>query len=152
LTYQRFRELFSGERWAALEARGAQKQRLLWASTGTKNPAYNDVLYVEELIGPDTVNTIPPSTYDAFRDHGRVRPTLETGLEEARETLAKLGDDFAAVTDRLLEEGLDAFVKAFETLLAAVGAELRSDRQTASLPGELQAEVDAVVEEWRAEE
>src|SRR5262249_12472661 len=124
LAYQRFLERHAGERWAALEARGAQKQRLLWASTGTKNPAYRDVLYVEELIGPDTVNTVPPATYDAFRDHGRVRPTLETGLDEARETMAQLGDGFTAVTDRLLEEGLDAFVKSFETLLTAIAAEL----------------------------
>ena len=123
LTYARFGELFSGERWDALDARGAQKQRLLWASTGTKNPAYSDVLYVEELIGPDTVNTIPPATYDAFRDHGRVRATLEADLDEAHDTMASLGDlgiDFDEITDRLLDEGVRLFVEAFDSLLAAV--------------------------------
>ena len=83
LTYQRYQELFSGRRWQALADRGAQTQRLLWASTGTKNPNYRDVLYVEELIGPDTVNTIPPATFDAFRDHGRPRASLVEDVESA---------------------------------------------------------------------
>jgi transaldolase/glucose-6-phosphate isomerase len=161
VTYQRSKEIFSGARWEQLERDGAQKQRLLWASTGTKNPAYGDVLYVEELIGPDTVNTVPPATYDAFRDHGRVRPTLEANLEEAHDmmaSLAPLGIDFDAVTDKLLDEGVRLFVEAFDKLLAAVeqtaaaeGRKTPSDKQTASLPDDLHTEVDAVIGEWEVE-
>ena len=84
LTYQRYQELFSGRRWQALAGRGAQAQRLLWASTGTKNPNYRDVVYIEELIGPDTVNTMPPATFDAFRDHGRPRASLVEDVEVRR--------------------------------------------------------------------
>ena len=90
LIYQRFKRIFASDRFAKLAARGAQVQRPLWASTGTKNPKYSDVLYVEGLIGPRTVNTIPPQTYDAFRDHGRVRPTLEENLPEAERTIQEL--------------------------------------------------------------
>jgi transaldolase / glucose-6-phosphate isomerase len=156
LTYQRFTSLFDGARWEELERIGAQKQRLLWASTGTKDPAYADTLYVEQLIGADTVNTIPPATYEAFRDHGRVHPTLEENLEEAHDTLeslATLGIDLEETTDRLLDEGVALFVAAFETLLAAVEAERRTgaDRQTVSLPPELAADLQDTVEEWRAE-
>ena len=92
LTYQRYQELFSGPRWQALADRGAQTQRLLWASTGTKNPNYRDVLYVEELVGPDTVNTIPPATFDAFRDHGRPRASLAEDVESALDTMAALAE------------------------------------------------------------
>jgi transaldolase / glucose-6-phosphate isomerase len=158
LTYRRFAELFSGPRWDALDAAGAQKQRLLWASTGTKNPAYSDVLYVEELIGPDTVNTIPPVTYDAFRDHGRLRSTLALGLEDAQDTmesLAGLGVDFEAITHRLLDEGVRLFVEAFDSLIAAVektAATAPADKQTLSLPADLRTEVDAVVADWGAQE
>jgi transaldolase/glucose-6-phosphate isomerase len=159
LTYQRFGEIFSGHRWAELEAIGAQAQRLLWASTGTKNPAYSDVVYVEELIGPDTVDTIPPATYDAFRDHGRTRATLGEGLEEAHDSMASLGQlgiDFEAITGRLLDDGVRLFVEAFDSLIAAVeqtAATPRapSDKQTLSLPDDLQAEVDAEVEDWDTE-
>ena len=92
LTYQRYQELFSGARWQALADRGAQTQRLLWASTSTKNPNYRDVLYVEELIGPDTVNTIPPATFDAFRDHGRPRASLTEDVEDAYDTMETLAE------------------------------------------------------------
>jgi transaldolase/glucose-6-phosphate isomerase len=105
LTYQRYQELFSGRRWRALASRGAQTQRLLWASTGTKNPNYRDVVYVEELIGPDTVNTMPPATFDAFRDHGRPRASLVEDVESAVDTmatLAEVGISMKEVTDKLL--------------------------------------------------
>jgi len=123
LTYRRYQELFSGARWRALAKQGAQTQRVLWASTSTKNPGYRDVIYVEELIGRDTVNTIPPATFDAFRDHGRVRLSLTEDLEGAydtMETLARVGISMAEVTDRLLEDGLTLFSEAFEKLLNAV--------------------------------
>jgi transaldolase len=128
--YRLFGERFSGLRWTALQAQGAQVQRPLWASTSTKNPAYRDVLYVEELIGPDTVNTMPPVTLEAFRDHGRVRRSVDEGLAEADRLLAELGAvgiDLAAVTDRLLVEGLASFQKSFDTLIAGL------ERKTAEL-------------------
>jgi transaldolase/glucose-6-phosphate isomerase len=124
LTYQRYKEIFNGPRWQALAARGAQTQRVLWASTSTKNPAYSDVLYVGELIGPDTVNTIPPATYDAFRDHGRPRASLEQAPEAARQTmqdLARAGISMQQATDQLTEDGVKLFAEAFDKLLAAVG-------------------------------
>ena len=123
LAYQLYRELFGGARWAALAAKGAQTQRVLWASTGTKNPSYRDVVYVEELIGPDTVNTIPPATFEAFRDHGCVRPSLTEGIEAARGTmdaLARVGISMEQVTGKLLDEGLLLFSEAFDKLLSAV--------------------------------
>ena len=92
LAYQRYKRLFAGARWEKLRAEGARVQRLLWASTGTKNPAYSDVLYVEELIAPETISTMPPATMDAFRDHGRVQPTLEENIEQARQLMATLGE------------------------------------------------------------
>jgi len=125
LAYERFRNLFSGPRWQRLAAAGGRLQRPLWASTGTKNPSYSDVLYVEELIGADTVNTMPESTMQAFADHGRVRQTLEAELEEAEMTigvLPELGVDLAAVMAKLLEDGLAAFQKDFEKLLAGIEA------------------------------
>jgi transaldolase len=123
VTYQRYKEIFSGPRWLALAARGAQTQRLLWASTGTKNPAYSDVLYVDELIGPDTVDTIPPATLDAFRNHGKPRASLEENLDGARQTMLDLeraGISMKAVTDQLTEDGVKLFADAFDKLLAAV--------------------------------
>src|SRR5207248_11334898 len=90
LTYQRYQRIFSGPRWEALAAKGAQTQRVLWASTSTKNPKYRDVIYIEELIGPDTVDTIPPATFDAFRDHGKLRPSLTENVEGAAKTMADL--------------------------------------------------------------
>jgi transaldolase len=123
LAYQSYKQIFSGPRWEALSAKGAQVQRVLWASTGTKNPAYRDVLYVEELIGPDTVNTMPPETIAAFKDHGRIRPSLEEDLAGAKATLAALeaaGVSLRQVTDELIEDGLKKFVEPFTKLLAAV--------------------------------
>ena len=128
MAYQRFRSLFSGPRWERLAAAGGRLQRPLWASTGTKNPSYSDVLYVEELVGPDTVNTMPESTLYAFADHGRVRespPALEADVEEAEMTigmLPELGIDLDAVMATLLENGLAAFQKDFDKLLAGIDA------------------------------
>lgn len=123
LAYLDYKEIFGSARWRSLEQKNAQTQRLLWASTGTKNPKYSDVLYVEELIGPNTVNTVPPATYKAFREHGRARASLDENCEEAGETMLELaacGISFDQVTDRLLEEGLAAFSDAFERLIGAI--------------------------------
>ncbi len=123
--YERFQALFGGARFAPLAAAGARPQRLLWASTSTKNPAYPDVLYVETLIGPQTVNTMPPATYVAFRDHGRVDLTLARELELARTQLARLpasGIDLAQATAQLEAEGVAAFAQAFEQLLGTLDA------------------------------
>ncbi|HXX19381.1 MAG TPA: transaldolase [Candidatus Acidoferrum sp.] len=129
LTYQKYKEIFSGPRWQALAARGAATQRVLWASTGTKNPAYSDVLYIDELIGSDTVNTIPPATYDAFRDHGHPRASLEENIDAARKTmsdLARAGISMKAATDKLTEDGVKLFADAFDQLLAAVEKQAKS--------------------------
>jgi transaldolase len=123
LAYQLFREMFASERWAALAARGARLQRPLWASTSTKNPAYRDVVYIEELIGPDTVNTMPPATIDAFKDHGVVARTVDENVREAERVMAQLaevGIDFREVTDKLLVDGLASFQKSFDSLLAGL--------------------------------
>ncbi len=123
LTYQRYQKIFSGPNWEKLAAKGAQTQRVLWASTSTKNPNYRDVMYVEELIGPDTVDTIPPATIDAFRDHGRVRPSLTEDIPGAQKTmddLAKAGISMKEVTDKLTVDGVKLFSDAFDKLLAAV--------------------------------
>lgn len=121
--YRLFQERFAGPRWAALAAAGAQLQRPLWASTSTKNPSYRDTIYVEELIGPDTVNTMPPNTLEAYRDHGVTARTVDAGLAEAEALLAELGSvgiSLDAVTDRLLAEGLASFQKSFDTLIAGI--------------------------------
>jgi transaldolase/glucose-6-phosphate isomerase len=158
LTYQRYRELYAGTRWKALADRGAQTQRLLWASTSTKDPRYPDVRYIEELIGPDTVNTVPPVTFDAFRDHGSPRPSLEEDLDEAREVMRALGDagiDFDQVTDRLLDDAVSKFATAFEGLLGAVeqacSAPSSQTRETQhlDLPAELGHAVHAALTEWQ---
>jgi transaldolase len=123
LAYQLFREMFTSERWTKLAAKGARLQRPLWASTSTKNPAYRDVVYVEELIGPDTVNTMPPATIDAFNDHGVVERTVDRNVREAQrvmEQLAEIGIDFKDVTNRLLSDGLASFQKSFESLVAGL--------------------------------
>jgi transaldolase / glucose-6-phosphate isomerase len=122
-TYVSYQKIFSGDRWKALAAKGAQTQRVLWASTSTKNPNYRDVLYVEELIGPDTVNTIPPATLDAFRDHGRARPSLTEDVDSANRTMgtvAALGISMKEVTDKLTDDGVRLFAEAFKKLLEAV--------------------------------
>jgi transaldolase/glucose-6-phosphate isomerase len=123
LTYQKYLQIFGTDRWKKLAAKGAQTQRVLWASTSTKNPAYSDVMYVEELIGPDTVNTIPPNTFDAFRDHGHPRQSLTEDIPAARQTmanLAKAGISIKEVTDKLTNDGVKLFAEAFDKLLAAV--------------------------------
>ena len=128
LAYALFKERFSGPRWAALAKEGARVQRPLWASTSTKNPAYRDVVYVEELIGPDTVNTMPPATLTAFRDHGVVARTVDEDLGAERERLAALealGIPMRGVTDQLLTEGLASFAKSFDTLLARLDEKSR---------------------------
>jgi transaldolase/glucose-6-phosphate isomerase len=124
LTYKKYQELFSGPRWNALAAKGAQVQRLLWASTSTKNPKYRDVLYVEELIGADTVDTIPPATFDAFREHGKLRNSLTedlSGAAKVMENLGKAGISMKEVTDKLIADGVKVFADAFKTLLEATG-------------------------------
>src|SRR5579864_1162344 len=124
LTYKKYLELFGGPRWKALAAKGAQTQRLLWASTSTKNPKYRDVIYVEELIGADTVDTIPPATFDAFREHGKLRASLTENVEAAAKTmadLAKAGLSMKEVTDKLLADGVKLFADAFTQLLTATG-------------------------------
>ena len=124
LTYKKYQELFGSPRWKALAAKGAQTQRLLWASTSTKNPKYRDVLYVEELIGADTVDTIPPATFDAFRDHGKLRNSLTEdvpGAAKVMDNLAKAGISMKEVTQKLLEDGVKLFADAFKTLLDATG-------------------------------
>ena len=124
LTYKKYQELVGGPRWKALAAKGGQTQRLLWASTSTKNKAYRDVIYVEELIGADTVDTIPPATFDAFRDHGKLRPSLTENVDQAAKTMAdleKAGISMKAITDKLLVDGIKLFSDAFKELLEATG-------------------------------
>ncbi|MGA7358006.1 MAG: transaldolase [Candidatus Sulfotelmatobacter sp.] len=123
LTYQRYQRIFSGPRWQALVSNGAQTQRVLWASTSTKNPAYRDVMYVEELIGPDTVNTMPPATVDAFRDHGRLRNSLTEdidGAQKVMDDLAKSSISIKEATTKLTQDGVKLFADAFNKLLAVV--------------------------------
>jgi transaldolase/glucose-6-phosphate isomerase len=123
LAYQRYKRLFAGPRWEALRAKGAQPQRLLWASTGTKNPEYSDVLYIEELIGPDTINTMPPATMDAFREHGNLRASLEEDLRGARDvmgTLDRLEISIDEITAKVLDDGIHLFADAMDKLLEAI--------------------------------
>jgi transaldolase/glucose-6-phosphate isomerase len=158
-TYQLYQSIFSSARWKKLAAQGAQTQRVLWASTSTKNPAYRDVLYVEELIGPDTVNTIPPATIDAFRDHGHARQSLTEDVESAKETmetLAKVGISIDAITSKLTEDGVRLFEEAFDKLLQAVEKSSKSqttpkvNRQSYKLPDTLTASVKHHIDDWRA--
>lgn len=125
LAYRRYQEIFEGESFVELTGRGARPQRVLWASTSTKDERYSDVLYVEELIGPNTVNTLPPETLEAFRDHGTVRRTLTEGIDAAERRIAALeevGIDLAAVTDELQSEGVEKFRRPFDQLLATLEA------------------------------
>jgi transaldolase len=125
LAYQRYKEIFSGPRWDALAGQGATAQRCLWASTSTKNPDYSDVLYVDELIGPETVNTMPEETIEAFQDHGEVALTLEQGIDEAKrlfDQLAEVGVDYDDVTRVLEEEGVQKFADSFSELLDGIAA------------------------------
>lgn len=122
-TYERYQKIFGTDRWKKLAAKGAQTQRVLWASTSTKNPNYSDVMYVDELIGPDTVNTMPPNTIDAFRDHGHPQTSLTEDLEGASrvmKTLASVGISMKEVTDKLTEDGVKAFADSFDKLMKAV--------------------------------
>jgi transaldolase/glucose-6-phosphate isomerase len=158
LAYQRYLALCRTPEWQTLAARGAHPQRLLWASTSTKNPRYRDVRYVEELIGRDTINTITPATLEAFRDHGRLRASLADDVDDARATLralAGVGISLDDVTDQLLEDGIATFCKAFDGLLAAVDQGRRSeitsvlDRQSYTLPPSLAARVSEAVADWQ---
>ena len=139
ISYVRFREIFSSERWQRLAARGGRVQRPLWASTGTKNPAYPDTLYVDNLIGADTVNTLPPATLQAFLNHGQVSPTLEMDVTGSQTRLAKLTDlgvDLDAITNSLQDEGVAAFAKSFEGLMTGIAEKrknLMTDRQDISV-------------------
>jgi len=134
LTYQRYQKIFSGPRWEALSSKGAQTQRVLWASTSTKNPAYRDVMYVEELIGPDTINTMPPATIDAFRDHGKLRNSLTedvAGAQKVMDDLAKAGIAISEVTTKLTNDGVKLFADAFHKLLAVVEKSTQTKGKTA---------------------
>jgi transaldolase/glucose-6-phosphate isomerase len=134
LTYLRYQRIFSGPRWQVLASQGAQTQRVLWASTSTKNPAYRDVMYVEELIGPDTVNTMPPATIDAFRDHGRLRNSLAedvAGAQNVMDSLARTGISIKEVTTKLTDDGVKLFADAFHKLLAAVEKNTQPKGKTA---------------------
>jgi transaldolase/glucose-6-phosphate isomerase len=155
LAYQRFKEIFAGPRFQALAQKEARVQRMLWASTSTKNPKYRDVLYAEELIGPDTVDTMPASTLDAFRDHGKVRATIEEGLAESCQVMAQLaevGSDFAAVTRKLEEQGVEAFAKDYQKLLNSIAEKraqvLASASKASVVPeaGSLRSAVDATLD------
>ncbi|MHC2001611.1 bifunctional transaldolase/phosoglucose isomerase [Methylobacterium sp. CM6241] len=159
LAYQRYKRIFAEPKWQALAQKGAKAQRLLWASTGVKNKAYSDVLYVGELIGPDTVNTMPPATMDAFRDHGTVKSAIEENVGDAEAVMARLaraGIDIGAVAQQLVEEGVQLFIDAADKLLGAVagkrvdflGAKL--DGQTLILGDAIGAEAKKAVESWRA--
>jgi transaldolase / glucose-6-phosphate isomerase len=134
LTYKRYQQIFSGPRWDALASKGAQTQRVLWASTSTKNPAYRDVMYVEELIGPDTVDTMPPATVDAFRDHGKLRNSLTENVAESQKVmddLAKAGIFMKEVTTKLTNDGVKLFADAFHKLLAVVEKSTEQKGKTA---------------------
>jgi transaldolase len=123
IAYGRFKGIFSGQQWERLASNGAHVQRVLWASTGTKNPGYPDTLYVDKLIGPHTVNTLPPVTLGMFLDHGQVSPTLETGLEHAKDQidqLTKLGLNLDAITKKLEEDGVRSFASSFESLMNSI--------------------------------
>ncbi|MGC1555187.1 MAG: bifunctional transaldolase/phosoglucose isomerase [Bradyrhizobium sp.] len=159
LAYQEYKKLFSGARWEKLAAKGAKPQRLLWASTGTKNKDYSDVLYVEELIGANTVNTVPPATLDAFRDHGKLRDSLEENVDEARDVLTELdksGISLDAITEELVKDGVKLFADAADKLYGAVahkratvlGAAIGA--QKLALGASLEKAVEKSTEEWRA--
>jgi transaldolase/glucose-6-phosphate isomerase len=159
LAYQRYLNIFSGALWDKLRSKGAQTQRVLWASTSTKNPAYPDILYVQEMIGPDTVNTIPPATLDAFRDHGKPRETLTEGVDEARlvmQDLAQTGISIDRITDKLTDDGVRLFEEAFDKLLAAVEKSTQGETtpkislQSSKLPDALAKQVAQNVNDWRA--
>lgn len=130
IAYQKYKEIIQSDRWKALSAKGAQVQRLLWASTSTKNPAYSDVMYVDELIGPNTVNTLPPNTIEACADHCSPESRIETGVEEAYQTINSLNDpdvniNLSQVMDELLDEGIVKFVKPFDSLISSLESKVK---------------------------
>ena len=152
--YTRFGQIFSGERWDKLAPAGARVQRPLWASTGTKNPDYPDTLYIDELIGPDTVNTVPPATLNAYRDHGQVRPSLESDLDLAKtqvQDLSQLGIDLDSITQKLQDDGVASFAKSFESLMKSLsdkGEKLGKDWEYLSYNlGKYQQPVDQALKE-----
>jgi transaldolase / glucose-6-phosphate isomerase len=160
LAYQLYKKIYDSERWQRLAQQGAQTQRLLWASTGTKNKAYSDVLYVDELIGSDTVNTMPPATMDAFRDHGRPRPSLEEDIAAAKvvmDALPRAGISIDAVTAKLVDDGVRLFADAADQLYAAVQKKRRTvlggklNAMSYKLPEDLDEDVQAGLENWRKE-
>lgn len=157
-TYQKYLKIFSGPRWQALAGKGAQTQRVLWASTSTKNPNYRDVIYVEEMIGRDTVNTIPPATFDAFREHGQLRESLTEDTESAARTMEALdraGISMKEVTDKLLVDGVKLFDEAFVKLVGAVDQKIKTlrpariNRMSYSLPADLTAAVKSTLQDWQ---
>src|SRR5512142_1567687 len=160
VVYRRFEEIFHGEGFAALKHRGAKVQRPLWASTGTKNPAYSDVLYVEQLVGPETVNTVPPDTLHAFRDHGRAAgATVKENLEQAERALAALqglGIDLDGIAEKLQKDGVAAFAASFDQLMGALGkkrraiAGVRLNRQELHL-GKYHRRISRRLREWESE-
>src|SRR3569832_2203414 len=159
MAYQDFKRLFSGPRWEKLAAKGAKPQRLLWASTGTKSKDYRDVRYVEELIGPDTINTVPPATLDAFRDHGKPRDSLEENVDDARRVLEELersGISLEAITEELVKDGVKLFADAADKLYGAVAHKRATvlstglDSQAMALDGDIAKTVEKTAEEWRA--
>jgi transaldolase/glucose-6-phosphate isomerase len=159
LAYQHYRQLIGSPRWAALAAKGAQTQRLLWASTSSKNASFRDVLYVEELIGEDTVDTIPPATFDAFREHGRVRASLADDVEGARTTMRLLADagvSMDRITAGLLDDGITLFADAFDRLLKATATRIQAGRpakinpHTFALPTAEADAVKAAIADWQA--
>ena len=159
LAYQHYKKVIASERWKKLAAKGAKVQRLLWASTGTKNKAYSDVLYIEELIGRDTVNTVPPATLDAFRDHGKPRDSLEENVADAEQVLtglAKSGISLDDITESLVDDGVKLFAEAFDKLLGAVAHKraailgTRIDGQAIKLAAEIEKDAKALSETWRA--
>jgi transaldolase/glucose-6-phosphate isomerase len=159
LAYRIWQKRFAGPRWERLQKLGARPQQLLWASTGTKNPAYSDVVYIDELIGPETVNTMPEKTMDAFRDHGTARATITQDVEQAEAALAALdraGISLDAITAKLVTDGVQAFCDSFDKLHGVLAEKRRRflgaahNSQTVSLPEALKNEVDKAAEDWRA--
>ena len=160
LAYEHYKEIYADERWRRLAQQGAQTQRLLWASTGTKNKAYSDVLYVDELIGPATVNTMPPATMDAFRDHGKPRASLEedvAGAQAVMDALPRVGISIDAVTAKLVDDGVRLFADAADQLYAAVQKKRRTvlgsklNTMSYKLPEEVGRDVQTTLEDWRKE-
>jgi len=158
LTYQRYKEIFAEAEWSELAKKGAQTQRVLWASTSTKDPSYPDVLYIEELIGPETVNTIPPQTLEAFRDHGKPKASLDADIDAAHDTmdtLEKVGISMKKVTDDLVTQAVKLFAEPFDKLLNTVDAKCKFasqaevDAQTYTLPDPINPQLAEAIDDWK---